>query len=77
MSGINNSTPIEHRSHFGTLFAAERADLSTGVKVSGVPEDAASAMSDVAEFAAFHAMQVWPELTAFPGYDCIYFEVTP
>lgn len=29
---------------------------------------------DVAQMIAYHAMNIWPELNGFQGYDCIKFE---
>lgn len=73
MSQITPETPLEHRSHHGTVFVAKRADLQGGVVFEHAPESGAARMSDVAEFTAFHALRILPHLNGFQGYDCIRF----
>ena len=58
-------------------FKCERADLRAPIRISGlhrqplVMEVAAAA----AEFAAWHALNIFPQLNDFRGYDTLTFEV--
>lgn len=63
-------------SHFasnGTLFECDRKDLVGGIRVTDAPPDADLLAKDVAEVIGFHAVNYWPELNGFAGYDCVHF----
>jgi len=71
MINLNNQSPIDHRSNYGTMFKAI-ASLKCGVLV--IPSErtmlnAADLAADCGEFGAWHALVVRPELRGFPGYD--------
>ena len=69
-----NEKPIQHRAGHGTEFLADRADLRGGVKViTHITNDPKLIKSDYAEFAAWHAHNIHPQLNGFSGYDCIEF----
>lgn len=69
--------PLEHHSHHGSVFKVAKADLSVEVYVTYAPTDPALLAADVAEFAAWHALIIHPELrSGFQGYDCLRFKVT-
>ena len=71
-----NDKPYEHVSRYGTRFTADRCDFRNGVRmvVDSIsrPEHVAS---DVAEFAAYHALHIHEHLNGFQGYDCIDFQI--
>ena len=66
------SRSISHTGSHGYVFEA-RADLKGGVHVKDpvVGSGCAGAMADYGEFIGFHALQVWPTLNGFAGYDCV------
>lgn len=69
--------PLEHRSHNGSVFKVAKADLSVVIDVTNAPTNLADFAADVAEFAAWHALIIHPELrSGFQGYDCLRFKVT-
>lgn len=77
---------IEHRCSNGTVFKCDRADLKEKIIVimdkikceSPDDEDVVNRdrlVKDVAEFIAWHALCIYPDLrTHFSGYDCLNFE---
>lgn len=69
-----NEEPFQFRAQHGTLFASDRCDLRGWVRVHRAPSDRARAAEDVAQFAAHHAISIWPHLNGFQGYDCIHFK---
>lgn len=74
---IPNNKPIEHRCSNGNVFKCERADL--GAKIIVVKDDYLSKtedlISDVSEFIAWHALNIYPELKAFSGYSHLKYEI--
>ena len=81
-----NAEPIEHTSQSNLItFRCARADLSVPIAVTGwgqiivkgdtrgVPMERFA--SDVAEFAAWHAINIFPQLNGFQGYNCITFKL--
>ena len=70
-----NDQSFSHMSNNGTVFKGDRCDLSSGVKVSFLWDiENEQQNADFAEFAAWHAMQIWPQLNGFAGYDAIRYE---
>lgn len=76
MNGINNETPIEHTCRNGTVFRSSRADLADVVQVKR-SSDWPQTCADFAEFGAWHAMEIWPHLNGFQGYDCVRYRGLP
>lgn len=72
MTEITAITPLQHRSANGTNFRC-RADLISGVITEDVPEDKNLAMADAGEFLGWHAVNIYPQLNGFRGYDCVEF----
>ena len=75
MKEILNEKPFQHLSRFGTEFKCTRCDFRAPVLYTVLSNDIPNQnlMSDVAEMIAFHAMDIWPNLNGFSGYDCITF----
>ena len=76
MTEFLNEKPFEHTCRWGTTFSGSRCDFQDGVKVT-FPTYTVNQMqnaSDFAEFAAWHALQIWPHLNGFSGYDNILFQ---
>jgi len=74
--GILNERPYRHNCRHGSVFRAERCDFKGGVEVAfcnGKLTDK-QRMEDVAEMIGFHAVNVYPYLNGFSGYDCIEFK---
>ncbi len=76
--GVVNDRPIEHQTRKLT-FTCARADLRAPIKVHGyltlrfpLIQNLAS---EVAQFAAWHALNIFPELNGFQGYDTLTFEM--
>ncbi|HBP1602130.1 TPA: hypothetical protein L5U90_003230 [Pseudomonas aeruginosa] len=71
-----NEKPLEHRSHNGTVFKAERCDLRGGVQVTK-PQDISEADlgADFAEFAAWHTHCIFHQLNGFQGWGGISYEL--
>jgi hypothetical protein len=70
-----NDNPFEHNCLHGTVFKAERCDFKGGVKVT-FRDDAITdkqKMADVAQMIGYHAVNIYPRLNGFSGYDCIQF----
>jgi hypothetical protein len=67
-----NENKFEHYGHYGTLFTADRCDFRGGVKVE-IPNciSKEALMSDISEMVAYHAINIFPRLNGFQGYDCI------
>ena len=68
-----NNIPISLRADNGTEFKATRADLRDGVVVlpSTLNVTELQKMADFAQFGAWHAHQIHPNLNGFSGYDAI------
>jgi len=73
----NNEKLFSYGSNNGTYFTCERADLSGIIWISGRPNNLMKFAADVAEMASFHAINVWPGLNSFAGYDCLEFGSLP
>lgn len=77
-----NEKPFEHRCRNGTVFTGTRCDLRDGVDVQldGWVKDVRGwrelVNCDYVEFAAWHALNIFPQLNGFQGYDCITFRNT-
>lgn len=69
-----NNRPFEHCCSNGTKFRCERADLREPITVSNRPSSWKSVCEDVAEFIGFHAVNIWPDLNGFSGYDTLDFD---
>lgn len=78
---ITNESSLRHVSEFGTVFYAERADLSKGVYYQVCklteqhPNCAQQLQADFAEFGAWHASIILPELSYFSGYRNISYKI--
>lgn len=72
-----NDKPLEHTSHNGTSFKAERCDLYGGVKVTKPtwPITEVQLAADFGEFTAWHVLCIFKQLNGFAGYDCIQYNV--
>jgi hypothetical protein len=71
-----NENPLSHTSNNGCHFTATRCDLKGGVKLfkpSWITE--ADMAADIAEFGAFHGMEIWPKLNGFQGWGSVEFEI--
>ncbi len=69
---IMNEKEISHTSSNGTTFKSDRGDLRSGVKATYLWEiDDMKKLADFAEFGAWHAFWIHPNLNGFPGYDTI------
>jgi hypothetical protein len=69
-----NDRPFSHIGPNGTHFHCKRGDLSVNVTCEDVPEDALRFAQDVASFVGVHALDYWPHLNGFAGYDTLRFE---
>lgn len=75
---IDNDTPLEHSCANGLTFKTETADLRKGVTVVKGDfwfEDALKMGADFAQFGAWHAMEIRPNLNWFAGYDAIHYTI--
>ena len=73
---LDNATPLRHVTRYGTLFRADRADLVGGVMVSHRRGLTYAALAgEFAEFGAWHALQIRPELSHFSGYNTIQYTI--
>jgi hypothetical protein len=72
-----NDKPLEHTSHHGTTFKAQRSDLYGGVTVTkpAWPIAEAQFAADFGEFTAWHALCIFKQLNGFAGYDCIQYTI--
>jgi cytolysin (calcineurin-like family phosphatase) len=71
-----NDKALSHTATNGCRFKAARADLKGGVKLikpEGTTE--ANMAADIAEFGAFHGMEIWPRLNGFQGWGSVEFEI--
>ncbi len=71
----NNKKPFFYQSRNGTEFSCKAADFSYLIEVKRKPENLNSFMTDIAEMAAMHALEVRPTLNEFSGYDCLHFAI--
>lgn len=71
-----NDKPYSHNGRHGTEFKSDRCDLASGVEVTK-PEGITDAQfaADLAEFGAFHALNIREDLNGFSGYDCVDYTV--
>jgi hypothetical protein len=70
-----NEKPLEHTCRCGTRFTG-RCDLS-GVVTMHSPAKGDRLLRDVAEFAGWHGVNIWPRLNGFNGYSSITFVRAP
>jgi hypothetical protein len=65
---------IEYTSRYGTKFSCATRNLSTDIDVT-TPKNLRieHLTQDIFEFGAWHAMQIWPTLESFQGYDTVRF----
>ncbi len=64
---------IEHICRHGTRFRA-RANLKSGVEINGSEHlNRDQLAADAAQFAAWHAIVIYPTLNGFAGYDTVQF----
>lgn len=72
-----NERSFEHSCRNGTNFFSDRCDFRTNVRVE-VPRDISreALMQDVSEMIGYHAMNIFPQLNGFQGYDTIIFQFT-
>lgn len=70
--GSKNIKPFEYQSTRGAVIKAMRCDFAGGVDVI-VSHDAQmeAIIADVAEAFGYHAVNIWPQLEGFAGYDCL------
>lgn len=75
MLPIAPNAPISHTGKYGTRFAS-RADLRGGVVVT-FPDclPAHQIAADAAQFGAWHAGSILPQLDRFAGYDAVEFKL--
>lgn len=69
-----NERKITQTTRHGVTFTADRGDLRGGVRVqvmSGVGEQ--QIREAFFEFAAWHALEIWPHLNGFTGYGSVAF----
>lgn len=77
LGGPLDKKPFSHMSRNGTRFKSATCGLKEGVTVTrpGHITELQFA-SDFAEFASYHAMNIWENLTdGFSGYDNIHYTV--
>ncbi len=61
----------------GTVFSSTHADLRNKVRISKFRGEAfAQLAEDVTEFVAWHAMNVYPSLNGFSGYDTVQYDTS-
>lgn len=72
MSDLLNEKPFDHYCRFGTRFTAARCDFVGGVEMH-TPAEGDDLLRDVAEVIGFHAVNIWPRLNGFSGYDFVEF----
>lgn len=76
MTNWINEKPLEHRSHNGTVFKAERCDLRGGVDVLKPGRISETDLcADFAEFAAWHTHCIFEQLNGFPGWGGISYSI--
>jgi hypothetical protein len=67
-----NYRPFSHTSDHGTVFKATRCDFVGGVTIIRARDVTnAQLASDIAQMIGYHALQIYPELNGFAGYNCI------
>ena len=59
----------------GTIFRCSARNLSDEIRVVHAPEDPAKFACAVAEMIWHHAMEIWPTLNGFAGYDTLQFRL--
>jgi len=70
----NNTQPFSWSSRNGSQFYCDRKDFGSKIFVSCSPEKKERLSQDIAEMIAMHALEIWPTLNGFSGYDCLNFE---
>lgn len=74
MLPIAPNAPISHTGKYGTRFAS-RADLQGGVAVTFTRTlSVHQIVADAAQFGAWHAGNIHPQLDGFAGYDAVEFK---
>jgi hypothetical protein len=74
MKDIGNQR-FSHTCRNGTQFQADRCDFAS---ISATKKDYPQLLAaDVAEMIGFHAVNIWPNLNGFQGYDCLTFVRCP
>lgn len=66
---------FSYTSRSGTKFRCESAHFNSEIVVSGAPYNPEKFAADVAEMIAIHALEVWPTLNGFSGYDNLTFRL--
>jgi hypothetical protein len=80
MKDIGNQR-FSHICRNGTQFQADRCDFASGI-IHYIPATTQKdypqlLAADVAEMIGFHAVNIWPNLNGFQGYDCLRFVICP
>jgi len=71
-----NKKPFIHLASFGTYFKCDTYDFSTPIHMTcGIHKSPEYILRDVAEMIGYHAVNIYPELNGFRGYDCLRFVV--
>ena len=70
-----NEKPFTHHCCNGSRFQCDRCDFTKPIKVLDKPPYEALFAADVAEMIGYHAINIWPELNGFQGYDTIEFDI--
>ena len=71
-----NEKPFDHHCSNGSSFQCSRCDFTEPIEVLDMPGDSLALFAaDVAEMIGFHAINIWPKLNGFQGYDTIDFDI--
>ena len=71
-----NGKPLHYDAINGITFKSERSDLRGGVEVrKSHTVSSVELCRAFAEFGAYHAMHIRPNLNGFSGYDCVRYEI--
>jgi hypothetical protein len=68
-----NDKPFTYETRSGAVFRCNTSDLRGDIRVTGYSEEPAKFAVEVAEMASHHAIEVWPKLNGFQGYDTLRF----
>lgn len=66
-------SPFTFESRNGTKFACDSVDLGSEIRVTNPPYRLAQFAADVAEMVSHHALNIYPDLEYFSGYDTLRF----
>lgn len=72
---MSNTTKFSYTARWGTIFRCDVSDFSKEIRVINAPTDPAQFAGAVAEMIAHHAMEVYPKLNGFAGYDTLRFRL--